>query len=133
MYLRQLTDEVFSALRGYSGLENCVIIKAFPFAKKPAKLAHTVITVSPDTAVFENTALGEESAYGIYAVGIDVFTPQEQGSPAENGALDFVVSALLPLKPSKIELGGFKASDSLGAFCSHCRVTFSDLFNTEDD
>ncbi len=133
MYLNLITDKVYRTLKEYGALSECAIIKAFPYAKKPTRLTRTVITVSPGGALLNNTALGEECAFGEFSVNINIFTPQEQGSPADNGTLDTVTQALLPLEPIRIKTGGFDGNDMLGAFEAQCTAVFSDILSTEDN
>ena len=125
MYLISPVNRVYAALRESEGLGNCVIIKAFPFTKKPTRLRHTVITVSPSETRLKNTALGEERACGKFGVSIDVFTPQQEGSPAENGVADSIIKALYPLEPTEIEISEYSASDELGAFSVKLKAFFS--------
>ena len=134
MYLLTAAEKVYQALKNCEALSNCVIIKAYPYAKKPTRLRRTFITVSPAEAEVKNTALGGNSLYGKFSVSIDVFAPQESGTPVENGVTDGIVSAVLPLEPAEIKIGSFTANDDLSSFCAKCLLTFSsDIIQTQED
>lgn len=132
MRLHSMTGKVYRSLKNSEALSDCRVIMAFPYIKKPTRLTKTVITVSPAGAVLKGFTLGEKSVFGDFSVNIDMFTPQEKGSPSENGLLDLVTQAALSLEPTSIKLGGFNSNDVLGAFEAQCTVTFSDTFDTED-
>ena len=133
MYLQSAVEAVFNALKSSEALDGCVIIKAFPFVKKPARLRHTVITVSPAQAKLKNTELGGENAVGIFCVSIDIFTPQEQGCPAQNGVTDSIIKAVYPLCPTELYVSDFKGSDELGAFEAKCTASFSDVYTPYEE
>lgn len=128
MYLMSVTDRVFETLKGSEALSDCVIIRAFPFAKKPTRLIHSIITVSPDRTEFKNIALGGECAFGTFAVAVDVFSPQEFGSPVTSGVCDNVIKALLETKPVKISVSPYSEEDDLGAFRVRCTAYYSERF-----
>ncbi len=133
MCLSEAVDKVLAALKAEEGLGGCVVIKAYPYIKKPTRMKSTVIAVSPCEAELSNTSLGGDRMFGRFTVRAYIYSPQDAGSPAENGISDSVFKALLTLQPAQITLSDFKRADVLGAFEAECRVSFNSHYGNKED
>ena len=125
MFLMTELNRLYSALKGCDALSGCSVIKAYPYVKKPTILKKTVVTVSPAHTELKNVTLGEKSAFGVYGFNIDVFVPQQEGSPCESDTVEAVIKAVFDMKPIGIKVSDFRRADVLNAFTVRCVVQFS--------
>ena len=135
MFLKAELNRIYDALRSAQALEECSVIKAYPYVKKPTVLKSTVITVCPAAADMKNVSLGGECLFGSYGFYVDVFIPQQEGTPCNNGFIEDVIEVLSQLEPKRIKVFDLKKEDVLNAFNVKCLVEFSGEAEaeTEDD
>ncbi len=124
MYLRSEIEQISGLLRSAEALGDCLVIKAYPYAKLPSRLGRAVIALSPSELQADGAEIGGERYFGEYTVNADIYVPQEWGSPAATDYAERTVNALLSLNPVRIRLGGIEAADALKCFKLRCAFSF---------
>ena len=125
MFLQAELNRAYEALKASEELSDFSIIKAYPYVKKPTILQSTVITICPAASNLKSVSLGSEELFGTYGIYVDVFIPQQEGSPCDNTAVEGITEALLPLGAVKVSISDVEREDVLNAFCVRCLFEFS--------
>ena len=124
MYLSRKCDEMVTLLKADTALQDCCIIKAFPYAKKPTRLQKIIIAVTPAALEGRATALGEDRYIGEYGISVCLYIPQSFGSPVAFHTAETVVNAVTALSPVGIKLGSMESRERLDCFLLECTFTF---------
>lgn len=124
MYLNEKVKDIVYRLSQDTRFEHTKIITAYPDSNKPTRLKQIVVCVSPSSVDAENIAVGEAFMYGRYSVDIDVFVPQNFGSPCVQTAVQNLMDALRAELPVGIKVSQIQVNNSLFCYSVNCCLTF---------
>lgn len=129
MYLNKKVNDIVNKLSSDKRFDNIKVIMAYPNVNKPTQLKKIVVTVSPSEIDAENISVGENCFYGDYSVNIDVFVPQNFGSPCIQQTVESVVDLLKDEMPKAVRVSQIKVDNALFCYYVNCRITFCDVIN----
>lgn len=124
MYLNKKTTDIVQKLSLDKRFKEIKVIMAYPDVNKPTRLKKIVVSVSPSAIDAENISVGEECMYGEYKIDIDVFVPQNFGTPCVQEVVQNIIDALKDEMMSGIKVSEIKAYNSLFCYGVNCRLTF---------
>lgn len=125
MYLAKETKNILDMLKSNEYFSDKKVIMAYPFAKKPTRLADIVVTISPSSLSAKNIEAGGESLFGSYKIDADIFVPQDMGSPCVFDVIEKTVNTVIPLFPCAVSVSEIYPMDELFCFTAKCSFTFS--------
>jgi hypothetical protein len=114
-------------------LDDCKIIKAYPYEFKPTRLSKAVIAVSQSEVEVENIAIGDECYFGNYTINTAVYVPYEFGVPAVSKFIDAIVKSQADYCPLKISTTKIENVENISCFKFDCSFTFNDFILMEDE
>ena len=133
MNLIKEAERLIAVLSSCPSLEECRILKAFPYEKYPARLKHPVIAVATGELECEGRDLDLTVYSGEYTLNADIYIPQELGSPVAGEMLKHVVDSVATLCPYKIQVSKIIQYDMLNSFCIKCSFTFRGAMSFKED
>lgn len=124
MYLNKKVKDIVSKLSSDERLRDTKVIMAYPNVNKPTQLRRVVIAVSPSSLNAQNISIGDVCIYGEYSVDIDVFVPQNLGTPCIQDVVEKIIDIIKNESLSGIKVSQIKVNNSLFCHYVNCCMTF---------
>lgn len=127
MYLSAQVSSYINLLKSKAYYSDKYVIAAYPYTYSPTRLDRALITVSPCGMDAKRAGIGADSFSAEYGIRVDVFVPQDSGSPCVTDIIDNIIADIAELYPLAYTVSDVTEASSISCFTANVKFTHSGI------